>query len=165
MDELGRPLFGYGNRIHDNCPRRAHYDAGQFVKSFDDQGSREGHCLYAVGCKGPDTFAPCPVVKWNMETSFPIQAGHPCLGCTSLHWFDRNTPFYKSLPNVPGLGVQTTANQVGAIALGAVGVGIAAHAAGTAIRRARTGRDEEVVALEALGDAPPAKPGDQRDAS
>lgn len=26
-----RPLMAYGTRIHNNCPRRAHFDAGQFV--------------------------------------------------------------------------------------------------------------------------------------
>ena len=135
VDELGRPLFAYGARIHDNCPRRAHYDAGQFVTSFSDQASREGHCLAHMGCKGPDTFSPCPVIKWNGEISFPIQAGHPCLGCTEPHWFDRNTPFYHALPNIPGMGVESTANKVGAVALAAVGVGIAAHGVATLVRR------------------------------
>ena len=151
VDEQGRPLFAYGARIHDNCPRRAHYDAGQFVESFGDEASRQGHCLAKVGCKGPDTFAPCPVIKWNMETSFPIQAGHPCLGCTEKHWFDRNTPFYTALPNIPGMGVESTANKVGAVALGAVGVGIAAHAAATAVRRSLKPSQEQID-LVALGD-------------
>lgn len=153
VDEMGRPLFAYGARIHDNCPRRAHYDAGQFVGSFADQASREGHCLAKVGCKGPDTFAPCPVIKWNMATSFPIQAGHPCLGCTEPNWFDRNTPFYRALPSIPGLGVESTANKVGAVALGAVGAGIVVHAAATAVRRATHGRQDEAEVI-ALGDVP-----------
>ena len=83
VDGMGRPLFGYGARIHDNCPRRAHYDAGQFVQSFGDEASRQGHCLAKMGCKGPDTYAPCPVIKWNMETSFPDSGG------ASLHGLHR----------------------------------------------------------------------------
>ena len=47
-------------RIHDQCPRRAHFDAGQFVEAFDDEAARKGWCLYHVGCKGPATFSPVP---------------------------------------------------------------------------------------------------------
>lgn len=66
-----RPLMAYGTRIHNNCPRRAHFDAGQFVNVFDDENARECFCLYKVGCKGPDTFSPCPIVKWNGGVRLP----------------------------------------------------------------------------------------------
>lgn len=32
LDRHNRPLFAYGKRIHDNCERRPHFDAGQFVR-------------------------------------------------------------------------------------------------------------------------------------
>ncbi len=54
LDQYNRPLFAYGNIIHDQCERRAHYDAGRFVESWGDEGSRKGWCLYKMGCKGPD---------------------------------------------------------------------------------------------------------------
>lgn len=98
-DGEGRPLMAYGTRIHNNCQRRAHFDAGQFVNSFDDENACQGFCLYKMGCKGPNTFSPCPIVKWNGGVSFPIQAGHPCIGCTELYFFDRMSPFYKTLPS------------------------------------------------------------------
>lgn len=53
VDGDGRPLFAYGTRIHHQCPRRAHFDAGQYVEVFDDTAARHGWCLYKVGCKGP----------------------------------------------------------------------------------------------------------------
>ena len=53
LDIDGRPLFAYGKRIHDQCQRRAHFDAGQFVEDFDDEAARKGWCLYRTGCKGP----------------------------------------------------------------------------------------------------------------
>jgi hydrogenase small subunit len=155
VDDQGRPLFAYGERIHDACPRRAHYDAGQFVESFDDAGARQGWCLYEVGCKRPDTFSPCPTIQWNQGTSFPIGSGHPCIGCTENDFFDRFTPFYQVLPDlrVPGIGVESTANDVGAVLLGVTGVGVAVHAAATAgsryVRR-RGLRDEDP--LPAFGD-------------
>ena len=33
VDRYRRPLFAHGKAIHDNCERRAHYDAGQFVEN------------------------------------------------------------------------------------------------------------------------------------
>ncbi len=157
LDEQGRPLFAYGERIHDNCPRRAHFDAGQYVEVFDDGNARQGYCLYKVGCKGPDTFSPCPISQWNSHTAFPISAGHPCLGCTELHWEDRFSPFYQRLPDVPGVPIELTANEVGVVAVGAAVAAVGIHATVTYANR----RDEEAAAaagttsLDILGDAPP----------
>jgi hydrogenase small subunit len=36
LDQFNRPLFAYGNIIHDQCERRAHYDAGRFVEEWGD---------------------------------------------------------------------------------------------------------------------------------
>ena len=44
------------------------------------------------------------------------------------------TPFYRTLPGVPGFGVETTAQEVGIGLVGAVGALTAAHAAGSVIR-------------------------------
>jgi hydrogenase small subunit len=133
LDADGRPRFAYGKRIHDQCPRRAHYDAGQFVRAFDDDAARKGYCLYEVGCKGPATFSPCPIFLWNSRTSWPIGAGHPCIGCTERGFWDTMTPFYDRLPNVAGVGVERTADIIGAsLAAGAM-AGVAAHAAATGI--------------------------------
>ncbi len=103
LDRDGRPLFAYGARIHDQCPRRANYDAGQFVEVFDDEAARRGWCLYKVGCKGPATFSPCPIIQWNRGTSWPIGAGHPCIGCTERNFWDTMTPFYRQMPDLLGL--------------------------------------------------------------
>jgi len=82
LDDLGRPLFAYGKRIHDNCERRAHFDAGQFVEAWGDEGHRLGWCLYKMGCKGPETYHNCPTVRWNDGTNWPVGAGHGCIGCS-----------------------------------------------------------------------------------
>ena len=59
LDRLRRPLFAYGKTIHDNCERRAHFDAGQYVEAWGDAAHRQGHCLYKMGCKGPSTSQNC----------------------------------------------------------------------------------------------------------
>lgn len=112
-DGLHRPLFAYGKRIHDDCERRASYDAGRFVEKWGDEGHRKGWCLYKMGCKGPATFHNCPRVRWNSGTSWPIGSGHPCIGCSEPNFWDSMSPFYKHLPKVPGFGVETTVDKVG----------------------------------------------------
>ncbi|MCE2941595.1 MAG: hydrogenase small subunit [Gemmatimonadota bacterium] len=137
LDREGRPLFAYGAKIHDQCPRRANYDAGQFVEAFDDAAAREGYCLYHVGCKGPSTFSPCPIFQWNTRTSWPIGAGHPCIGCTERGFWDTMTPFYGRLPDIAGIGVEKTADIIGAVAAVGATAGILGHAALTGVSRMR----------------------------
>jgi hydrogenase small subunit len=137
VDPVGRPLFAYGARIHDQCPRRANFDAGQYVEEFDDEAARKGWCLYHVGCKGPATFSPCPIFQWNTRTSWPIGAGHPCIGCTEPYFWDTMTPFYHRLPDVGGFGVEQRVDLLGAaLAVGAT-AGVLAHAAATGVHQMR----------------------------
>jgi len=96
MDEIGRPKAFYGDSIHDRCYRRPFYDQGLFAKSFDDEGARKGWCLYELGCKGPTTHNACATMKWNDGTSFPIESGHPCLGCSEPDFWDHGG-FYDPL--------------------------------------------------------------------
>jgi hydrogenase small subunit len=83
-DKLGRPLFAYGRLVHENCERRAHFDAGRFAMEFGDEGHRKGYCLYKLGCKGPETYANCPSIGFGDagEGNWPVGCGHPCIGCT-----------------------------------------------------------------------------------
>jgi hydrogenase small subunit len=145
LDPVGRPLFAYGARIHDQCPRRANFDAGQFVEIFDDDAARRGWCLYEVGCKGPATFSPCPIFQWNTRTSWPIGAGHPCIGCTEPHFWDNMTPFYGRLPDVGGYGVERTADIIGAAAAVGAVAGVAAHAIATGVHQVRQRRQDEAA--------------------
>jgi len=96
LDDLGRPLFAYGTTVHDQCPRRSHFENDEFVKEFGSKEAEMGYCLYQMGCKGPDTYNNCPTVKFNDGTSFPIQAGHPCIGCSQPNFWDKMTPFFES---------------------------------------------------------------------
>jgi hydrogenase small subunit len=86
----------YGQRIHDKCYRRPHFDAGQFVEQWDDEGARKGYCLYKVGCKGPTTYNACSTTRWNGGVSFPIGSGHGCIGCSEDGFWDKGS-FYDRL--------------------------------------------------------------------
>ncbi|HVY62897.1 MAG TPA: hydrogenase small subunit, partial [Planctomycetota bacterium] len=137
LDRLNRPLFAYGARIHDNCDRRGHFDAGRYAEAFGDEGHRKGYCLYKVGCKGPTTYHNCPTVRWNDGMGWPIGSGHPCIGCSEPFFWDRNTPFYNRLPKVPGLAIDANADKVGAGLVGATALGFISHGIAKAIGRSK----------------------------
>lgn len=82
LDDKGRPLFAYARTIHEDCPRRPHFDAGRFAQQFGDDGHRLGYCLYKLGCKGPATKASCSTMRFGDVDAWPIGVGHPCFGCT-----------------------------------------------------------------------------------
>ena len=106
LDDHLRPKAFYGKLIHENCPRRAYFDEGKFAKKFGDEG-----CLYELGCKGPITYADCPLRKWNNGTNWVIGAGAPCNGCTQPEFPDMTSPFYERLVDVelPTIGAYWTA--------------------------------------------------------
>lgn len=147
LDDLNRPLTFYGNTIHDRCLRRPFYEAGKFANSFDDEGAKKGWCLYKLGCKGPTTYNACATIKWNSGLSFPIQSGHPCLGCSQPDFWDGGG-FYagQSAPlNAPGLAAAGTAVAAGAV----LGAGMAA-----------ANRSQKKQAAQRKGEATP-PPSDQ----
>jgi len=115
LDDLGRPKAFYGQSIHDRCYRRPFYDKGQFAETFDDEGAKKGWCLYKLGCKGPVAYNACATTKWNGGTSFPIEAGHPCLGCSEPEFWDGGG-FYKAL-SIPTSEVARDALYAGAAAV------------------------------------------------
>jgi hydrogenase small subunit len=87
-----------------------------------------------MGCRGPNTYNSCGIIKWNEGTSYPIQSGHPCLGCSEEGFWDKG-PFYDRVSHIHGFGIEATVDQIG-LALGTATVaGIAAHAVTTNIRK------------------------------
>ncbi len=117
LDSLGRPMAFYGQSIHDRCYRRPFYDKGLFAETFDDEGARKGWCLYKLGCRGPTTYNACATTKWNNGTSFPIEAGHPCLGCSEPDFWDGGG-FYKAL-SIPTEEITRNVLYAGAAAVAA----------------------------------------------
>jgi hydrogenase small subunit len=92
VDALRRPLAIYGQLIHENCPRRPYFDEGKFAEKPGDP-----ECLHKVGCKGPITYADCPLREWNGGLNWCVKAGAPCQGCTQPEFIDETTPFYQEL--------------------------------------------------------------------
>jgi hydrogenase small subunit len=92
LDELKRPKLFFGELIHENCPRRPYFDKGVFAKKSGEDG-----CLYMIGCKGPYTYADCPIRQWNNGASWCVKAGSPCIGCVQPEFPDNTSPFYEKI--------------------------------------------------------------------
>lgn len=129
LDDYRRPLFAYGKLIHNQCERRAHFDSGRFVQEWGDEGHRKGYCLYKMGCKGPEATYNCPTVRFNEGTSWPVKAGHGCIGCASPRFWDTRSPFYERVPHVAGFGVDVPVGELGMAFVGGVAASVVAHAA------------------------------------
>jgi len=136
LDDEKRPLFAFDRYIHDHCPRRAHFDAGEFVEQFGDAGHEHGWCLYQMGCKGPITHAGCSTRHFNETPGvWPIGIGAPCVGCTErdvafqMPMFD-HAPVPDAKPPTTYPGVTAPSGTMNPIATGLVGFGLGALVAG-----------------------------------
>lgn len=133
-DVNNRPRWAYSLRVHDLCERRGRFDAGEFVEQFGDENAKNGFCLYKVGCKGPYTFNNCAKDRFNQHTSWPVQAGHGCIGCSEPNFWDTMGPLEEPIADhlfdtvFSGLGADATADKIGITLLGATAVGVAVHA-------------------------------------
>ncbi len=143
LDSLLRPKFAFGYRIHDNCERRAHFDAGEFVEEWGDEGAKNNFCLYKVGCKGPMTFNNCSIIRYNEGVNWPVGVGRGCIGCSEPDFWDKyayERPMADANIKAPTGGVEKTVDEFGLGLLTAAGIGIGIHAAASSL----AGNKEEV---------------------
>lgn len=131
LDSLLRPKFAFGYRIHDNCERRAHFDAGEFVEEWGDEGAKNNFCLYKMGCKGPMTFNNCSIVRYNEGVNWPVGVGRGCIGCSEPDFWDKyayERPMSDAKIKAPTGGVERTVDEFGLGLLTATAIGIGIHA-------------------------------------
>lgn len=131
LDPIGRPLFLYGQTVHDNCYRRGHFENGEFVERFGTVEEELGYCLYKVGCKGPETYAPCSKLEWNNHMNWCVGVG-PCIGCSEPGFWDRFAPYYERRPDIASGLAGVDVDTVGLAVAGATAVGLGAHFIGQA---------------------------------
>lgn len=68
LDAFGRPQFLFNETVHRRCPYREDED-----RCLRERG---------IGCRGPETRATCPTLKWNNGTNWCVGADAPCIACT-----------------------------------------------------------------------------------
>lgn len=139
LDSYGRPKAFFGKNMHDElCPYRPYYDRGEFITT---PGEGEG-CRYKIGCKGPATYTDCPSRKWVNGTSYCVEVGAPCIGCSEPGWPDDFSPFYAEVSEVPTLlGINFTT--LGQGLLGVTAAGIAVHGVKKAATRGKEKEEED----------------------
>ena len=134
LDQFGRPKIIFGQTVHDNCPRRGHFENGEFVQQFGSAEEAKNYCLYAMGCKGPQTYTNCPTVRWNNQVSWCVESGSPCIGCGDFDWVDENAPFLDRFRHI-GIGQYTETGgynpaKIAALAGGVVAGALVVHGVG-----------------------------------
>lgn len=90
LDAHGRLISYFGKSVHNRCINRDYMDDGVFVTKFGEAG-----CLLEIGCKGPFTYADCPLRLWNSGVNWCINANAPCIGCTEPGFPDEHSPLYQ----------------------------------------------------------------------
>ncbi len=119
LDSNSRPTAFYGTLVHSACPYLSAFNSS-YSGNLTHAGNRSclschtntdthvpnprtlgiGGCLFALGCKGRQTYCDCPTRKWNSPAAGQTgvnwcnQAGSPCIGCTEPNFPDGMTPFY-----------------------------------------------------------------------
>jgi len=95
LDKIGRPKMYFRELVHDNCRRRYYFDNDMFLSDWNDP-AQKNWCLYQKGCKGPDTYADCPVRRWNDGLNFCIDCGAGCMGCAEPGFYPEMSPLYTA---------------------------------------------------------------------
>lgn len=97
LDSKGRPEMYFGDKrlLHDNCRRRAHFDAGEFLKDWNDPKQKDW-CLFQKGCKGPMAYIDCSIRRWNNGINFCLDCGGLCQACGEPSFYENVTPLYTA---------------------------------------------------------------------
>jgi len=97
LDSKGRPAMYFGDRrlIHDNCRRRGHFDAGEFLTDWNDPKQKDW-CLLQKGCKGPMSYTDCSIRRWNDGINFCLDCGGLCQACGDPEFYEKVAPLYTA---------------------------------------------------------------------
>jgi hydrogenase small subunit len=104
FDELGRPLWMFGETVHRHCPKAGYYEEGVFAHEPGDN-----QCLVEIGCWGP--VVQCNIVERGAINHMGgcMVAGGACIGCTMPGFPDKFSPFYKA---PPGSAISGTTSRI-----------------------------------------------------
>ncbi|MCK6391797.1 MAG: NADH:ubiquinone oxidoreductase [Azonexus sp.] len=95
LDTLNRPSAFFASLVHQGCTRNEYHEYDIEEEALGGRG-----CMFfSLGCRGPQTVAPCNTELWNGHSS-KTRAGVPCFGCTSPDF-----PSGRDLFVTPKIGV------------------------------------------------------------
>jgi len=94
VDQYKRPLAHFNSTVHQNCHRKGSYENQAYLTDWNDP-AQKNLCLLLKGCKGVDTHADCPLIKWNDGVNWCGENNAPCAGCTEPQFYDQFSPLFK----------------------------------------------------------------------
>lgn len=89
-----RPKMFYAKNLHENCPNYSFFANAKYAKKLSEDG-----CLVQQGCKGPISYADCPLRHWNSGVNWCIGSGTGCIACCEPNFPERASPMYAELPD------------------------------------------------------------------
>jgi hydrogenase small subunit len=102
LDEELRPLWLFGQTVHEGCDRAGYYEQGDFAHEY---GSPK--CIVKLGCWGPVVMCNVPKRGWMGGVGGCPNVGGICIGCTMPGFPDKFMPF---MDEPPGSRVSTAAS-------------------------------------------------------
>jgi len=94
LDKHHRPLFLFGKRVHESCPRAGYFASGKYSEAFG-----EPYCMGLLGCKGLITYCDVPERGFMDGLGGCPTVGSICIGCTEPEFPDAPfSPFLKKAP-------------------------------------------------------------------
>ena len=104
LDQFNRPTAFFASLVHQGCTRNEYHE----YDIEDSELGGRGCMFFSLGCRGPQTVAPCNTELWNGHSS-KTRAGVPCFGCTSPSFPPDgdlfSTPRIGAIPKFLPLGV------------------------------------------------------------
>ncbi len=88
LDDAHRPLWLFGQTVHESCNRAAFFEEGDFATEY---GSHK--CLVKLGCWGPVVMCNVPRRGWQNAIGGCPNVGGICIGCTMPGFPDKFMPF------------------------------------------------------------------------
>jgi hydrogenase small subunit len=93
LDEQLRPMWLFGQTVHEGCDRAGYYEQGDFAKEY---GSLK--CIVKLGCWGPVVNCNVPKRGWMAGIGGCPNVGGICIGCTMPGFPDKFMPFMDEPP-------------------------------------------------------------------
>jgi len=94
LDEYHRPLFIFGKKAHECCPRAGFFAEGKYSERFG-----EPYCMGLLGCKGPISHCDVPRRGFIDGVGGCPTIGSICIGCTEPEFPDEPfSPFFRKAP-------------------------------------------------------------------
>ncbi len=104
LDESLRPLWLFGQTVHEGCDRAGYYEQGDFATEY---GSPK--CIVKLGCWGPVVKCNVPKRGWMNGIGGCPNVGGICIACTMPGFPDKFMPFMDEPPGSTVSGAASSA--------------------------------------------------------